>query len=167
MAVLQNSVCPHCGAVLNFTTSTKVVHCDFCDSDIILEQTQSPQIPEQNVPFRQGQNFPPAMPFDEPAFLKWKKKFRICHIILAVMTVIFVLLVEVDSSSDAAIPPFLGGLLVFAVSPVILGITKPDEPDASRNRKGWNVFKYYLLSAVNIVVSFIAGALIAGILGLV
>ena len=86
MTTLQDSVCPHCGAVLNFTASTKVVHCDFCDSDIIIEQNQ---IPERNIPLQQMKNFPPGIPFDETAFRKWKKKYHTCHVILSVLIIIF------------------------------------------------------------------------------
>ncbi|MBR1555554.1 MAG: hypothetical protein IJ644_09225 [Oscillospiraceae bacterium] len=166
MTTLRDSVCPHCGASLNFTANTKIVHCDFCDSDIIIEQNQPPRIPERNIPVQQGQNFPPSLPFDEPAFRKWKKKYHTCHIILSILTIIFILMIEVDSHSDAALLPFTGGLFLSIISPIVLGGTKPDEPDVSRNRKGWNIFKYYLQFAGNIVISFVISIIIAVAFGI-
>ncbi|MBE6875735.1 MAG: hypothetical protein E7496_03275 [Ruminococcus sp.] len=163
MTTLQDSVCPHCGAVLNFTASTKVVHCDFCDSDIIIEQNQ---IPERNIPLQQMKNFPPGIPFDETAFRKWKKKYHTCHVILSVLIIIFILMIEADSHSDPALIPFTGILFLFMVAPVVLGGTKPDEPDASRNRKGWNIFKYYLQFAGNIIISFVISIIIAVAFGI-
>ncbi|MBR0484770.1 MAG: hypothetical protein IJJ69_08360 [Oscillospiraceae bacterium] len=152
MTVLQNGVCPHCGAALKFTPNIKVIHCDFCDSDIMIEQNPTPQMPERN--------FPPAIPFDEPAFRKWKKKYHICHGILSVLTIIFILMIEADSHSDPALVPFMGILFLSMIAPIVLGSTKPDEPDASRNRKGWNTFKYYLQFAGNIIISFVVAIII-------
>jgi len=80
---LQSLTCPHCGAVLNITTSTKVVHCDFCDSDIMIEQSHNQQqysqsmqnpnsqfVTRNEMPMQQYQNFPPSQLFDQAAFQK-------------------------------------------------------------------------------------------------
>lgn len=69
--------------------------------------------------------------------------------------------------SDAAVLPFLIALLLFIAAPIVLAFIKPDEPDYKKNRKGWNVFKYYLMFAGNILLSFVGSAIIAGALGLI
>ena len=98
---LQSLQCPHCGAILSITNSTKVAHCEFCDSDIMIEQPQNQQnIPlqqyaEQKIPpefvtrndmplqpyqkqnlnaGQQSPYYPPAGRTDEYAFQQWKTK---------------------------------------------------------------------------------------------
>ncbi|GEM_PF-2716235 len=192
---LQSLVCPHCGAMLNITNSTKVVHCEFCDADIMIEQSPNQQAvppmygsPEQNqaipprfsvqnemppqqygnsnVNIQPFQNYPPGMLFDDAAFRRWKKKFWRWHRILAVVTIAFVLMMMQDSHSDPALIPFFAGIGIFMIAPPVLAGKKPSEPDASRNRTGWNVFKYYLMFAGNIIISFFVAGIIAMILGI-
>ncbi len=190
---LQSLQCPHCGAILSITNSTKVAHCEFCDSDIMIEQPQNQQnIPlqqyaEQKIPpefvtrndmplqpyqkqnlnaGQQSPYYPPAGRTDEYAFQQWKTKFICCHIALYLSIFIWLILIFKDSHSMPALFPFLIALCIFTVAPILLAATKPDEADSRKNHKGWNILKYYLLFAGNIFFSFLFTIIISMIFGI-
>ncbi len=157
--ILKPLTCPHCGAVLNITADTKIVHCDFCDSDIMIEQNQ-------NTPSFQKQNFPPSNLADMSALQIWKKKFRKWIIIQAVLNVgwVIVLLLEYYYFTHYFLLPLLVASGILLIMPPRLALKKPVEPDAKKNRKGWNIVKYYLLFAADTAVATALGIVIGAVL---
>lgn len=175
---LQPLTCPHCGGVLNITTSTKVVHCEFCDSDIIIEQAHNQQqysrpvrnpnpqfVTRNEMPMQQYQNFPPGHLFDHAAFQKWKKKFWKWIIIQAVLNFVWVMVccLEYYYFTNYFMLPLIVALGVFFIIPPMLAVKKPIEPDAKKNRKGWNIFKYYLLFVADTAISVIIAIVFAAV----
>lgn len=150
---LQSLSCPHCGAVLNITNSTKVAHCEFCDADIILEQLP----PEKSAP---------PLQYNDAAMQKWKKKLLVWNIALFLSVFIFLLMIDQDSHSKTALIPFLMIIVILAFGPLTLSIQKPREPDISKNRPIWNGFKYFMLFIANIFISLVITVIISMILGI-
>ena len=190
---LQALQCPHCGAVLNVTDSTRVAHCEFCGTDIMVEQSRNQNIPPQQYMERElppefvTRNDLPPQPYqnqemnlrqnhpgyylpvgmaDENALRWWKTKFKCCHIALFLSVFIWLIMVIKDSHSNPALFPFLIGLCIFMAAPIILAATKPNESDFRKNHKGWNILKYYLLFSGNVVISFVFTAIICMIFGI-
>ena len=165
---LQSLVCPHCGAVLNITASTKVVHCEYCDADIMIEQSQNPQFASRTGMPVQQQNFLPGQLFDNAAFQKWKRKFWKWILLQAVLNIawVMVLLLEYYHFTSYFVLPLIAALGVFFIMPPLLAVKKPNEPDANKNRKGWNIFKYYLLFAADTAISLIIAIVIGAVFDL-
>ena len=135
--------CPNCNAQLHAVPDNKIIRCEYCDSEIIIDnniQRTSPPVnnyinPENpvitgnysgTVNYVNIGNYPEEMQ-------KWKKKFHKKLIIQAVLTAVFGLLMETDAEGLGIIMFLIATIQSFRF-PIKLSHEKPLLPYVQKSR---------------------------------
>ncbi|MDE6672371.1 MAG: hypothetical protein K2K16_09245 [Ruminococcus sp.] len=115
--------CPNCNAQLHAVPDNKIIRCEYCDSEIIIDNNIQRTAPPVNnyvstgnyigsVNYVNTENYPEEMQ-------KWKKKFHKKLIIQAVLTAIFGLLMETDAEELGIIMFLIATIYSFKL-PILL-----------------------------------------------
>ncbi|MBD5159663.1 MAG: hypothetical protein HDT23_05400 [Ruminococcus sp.] len=135
--------CPNCNAQLHAETDTKIIKCEYCDSEIIIDniiQRTSPPVnnyinPENYVStgnYSGSVNYVNTGNYTEE-MQKWKKKFHKKLIIQAVLTAVFGLLMETDAEGLGILMFLIATVQSFRL-PIKLSQEKPLLPYANNSR---------------------------------
>ncbi len=131
--------CPNCNAQLHTAPNVNILKCEYCDTEIIINNNIQ-NFPKQTNEFSKQINiFPQQMnefskqgnnPLEEME--KWKKAFRKHLIIQTVLTAFFGIFMEADLS-DIGVILFLASTVYSFVLPFYLLKDKPLSPSLNKN----------------------------------
>ncbi len=98
----------------------------------------------------------------ENEYKAWKKKFIICHIVLASCFLLFGLMSQYGLD-EISIFLFLISRVIFLVAPVMFAIHKPTSP-YKHNKTIVNIFLYYLFFLGNTFISLGISSIVCNII---
>lgn len=147
--ILQAGVCPHCGAKLNIKPDMEVIHCEYCDSDIVIEKN-SESINRENAVNNEEYRL---------NYKKWKKTVTKGCILYSVCVMTFIYNVMNDSDPMAIIA-FIAGIFLFMLMPVYFLKKKPVSPVYNEGKVKTIIHLYLMLIGI-FLASFTIGAIIA------
>lgn len=135
--------CPNCNAQFHTVPDKKIIRCEYCDSEIIIDnniQINSTPVnnyanPENHVStgnYTGSVNYVNAGNYPEE-MKKWKKLFHKKLIIQAVLTAVFGLFMETDAVGIAIIMFLIATIQSFRL-PMRLSNEKPLLPDTLKNK---------------------------------
>ena len=135
--------CPNCNAQLHALPDSKIIRCEYCDSEIIIDniiQRTSPPVnnyinPENNIitgNYSGTANYVNIGNYPED-IKKWKKLYHKKLIIQAVLTAVFGLLMETDAEGLGIIMFLIATIQSFRL-PIKLSKEKPLLPYVPKSR---------------------------------
>ncbi|MCM1505531.1 MAG: hypothetical protein NC177_00125 [Ruminococcus flavefaciens] len=123
--------CPNCNAQIHAVPNTNVLKCDYCDTEIIIDN---------NIQNLSAQTNGITENYEEKK-KKWDKSFFIHLIIQAVLSALFAIFIE--TSSVVALIMFLASAVYSFVLPFYLLKDKPLLSQSQNNRKFLEFIKIY------------------------
>ncbi|MDE6798032.1 MAG: hypothetical protein K2J36_08500 [Ruminococcus sp.] len=129
--------CPNCNAQLHAVPDNKIIRCEYCDSEIIIDNNIQRTAPPVNNYVSTGNyigsvNYVNTGNYPED-LQKWKKKFHKKLIIQAVLTAVFGLLMETDAEGLGIIMFLIATIQSFRF-PIKLSHEKPLLPYVQKSR---------------------------------
>ena len=129
--------CPNCNAQLHAVPDNKIIRCEYCDSEIIIDNNIQRTAPPVNNYVSTGNyigsvNYVNTGNYPED-LQKWKKKFHKKLIIQAVLTAVFGLLMETDAEGLGMIMFLIATVQSFRL-PIKLSHEKPLLPYVQKSR---------------------------------
>lgn len=123
--------CPNCNAQLHTAPNVNIVKCEYCDTELIINNNIQNFSKQTNI-FPQQTNVFSKHTSPAEEMKKWKKAFRKHLIIQAVLTAFFGIFMEADLS-DIGVILFLASTVYSFVLPFYLLKDKPLSSSLNKN----------------------------------
>lgn len=136
-----SDICPYCGAKLKLSKATNIVKCEYCDSEIVIRKGTAPV---KEIPVPQQTAVSDAVDTEKyfTDLKKWKKITHRWELIYAVLTVVFVILID-SEHTGAGVLCFVAWSTVFWAAPSMVASKKPLSPNEKKISKMMETLKLY------------------------